>query len=331
MEFCLNSLTKNWKKIAKIPIFQKDPFFAIKGCFSQMFVLQKRFIFARGLNWDQSCLWKTPPSHFLLFSPLACPYFFFNLSPDFLRVREGPCKNLYVFGEDWQRNQVPKLTTFYRIFHPCHQLCHSALILDYPLGILDYPHWVDQSEAASHTMRHVLSLPLILFPFAVDHWKRGSMINPSCVDNLPCPCDRTSSITGHTKHCRTQFTMPPTIVSAHCRTQLWVPNAAHNCERTMLQTIERVTAHNGAHNWKHTCGNFWQLVSTVGNFWQLLATFSNFWQLVATFCNFFVIFLQLFGIFFHLVATCCNLWQLLAILSLSHSLSPYFFNFLSLY
>ena len=62
-------------------------------------------------------------------------------------------------------------------------------ILDYPLGILDYPHWVDQSEAASHTMRHVLSLPLILFPFALDHWKRGSVTNPSCVDNLPCPCE----------------------------------------------------------------------------------------------------------------------------------------------
>ena len=39
--------------------------------------------------------------------------------------------------------------------------------------ILDYPHWVDQSEAASHTMRHVLSLPLIPFPFALDRWKRG--------------------------------------------------------------------------------------------------------------------------------------------------------------
>ena len=194
-------------------------------------------------------------------------------------------------------------------------------ILDYPLGILDNPHWVDQSEAASHNMRHVLSLPLILFPFALDHWKRGSMINPSCVDNLPCPCDITSSTTGHTKHCRTQFTMPPTIVSAHCRTQLWVPNAAHNCERTMLQTIERVTAHNGAHNWKHTCGNFWQLVSTVGNFWQLLAIFGNLWQLLATF-------LQLFGFFWHLVATCCNLWQLLAILSLSLSL---FFSIFHLY
>ena len=49
----------------------------------------------------------------------------------------------------------------------------KKLILDYPLGIFDYPHWVDQSEAASHTIRHVLSLPLFLFPFALDSWKRS--------------------------------------------------------------------------------------------------------------------------------------------------------------
>ena len=54
--------------------------------------------------------------------------------------------------------------------------------------MLDYPHWVDQSDAASHTMRHVLSLPLILFPFALDRGKRGSVINSYYVDNLPCPC-----------------------------------------------------------------------------------------------------------------------------------------------
>ena len=41
-------------------------------------------------------------------------------------------------------------------------------------------HWVDQSEAASHTMRHVLSLPLILFPL-------GCVSNQHCVDNLSCP------------------------------------------------------------------------------------------------------------------------------------------------
>ena len=42
---------------------------------------------------------------------------------------------------------------------------------------MDYPHWVDRSEATSHTMGHVLSLPLILFPLALDRGKRGFVIN----------------------------------------------------------------------------------------------------------------------------------------------------------
>ena len=94
-----------------------------------MFVLQKKILFARGLNWDQSCLWKTPPSHFLLLFPLACPYFLdFFSSPDFWGVKEAPCKNLYVFGENSQRNQFPKLTTFLLHFSLMSPLCHSALL-----------------------------------------------------------------------------------------------------------------------------------------------------------------------------------------------------------
>ena len=127
------------KKRGKIFVKQffriKTHFLAIRGCFSQMFVLQKEFLFARGLNWDQSCLWKTPPSHFLLFSPLACPYFFnFFSSPDFWGVKEAPCKNLYVFGENWQRNQFPKLTTSWLLFHSCNNfICHSAMFEIMPL------------------------------------------------------------------------------------------------------------------------------------------------------------------------------------------------------
>ena len=70
-------------------------------------------------------------------------------------------------------------------------------------------------------------------------------------------------------HCRTQFTMPLTIVSAHCRTQccaqcrwtFWIAaqeielfwhtlphtihNASHNCERTLPRTILNCRAGNG--------------------------------------------------------------------------------------
>ena len=38
------------------------------------------------------------------------------------------------------------------------------------------------SEAASYTMRHVLSLPLFSFPFALDYWKRGWVMSPYHVD-----------------------------------------------------------------------------------------------------------------------------------------------------
>ena len=115
------------KKIAKIPIFQnKSSFFAIRGCFSQMFVLQKKILFARGLNWDQSFLWKTPPSHFLLFSPLACPYFFnfFHLQI-FGELRKLHAK-IYTFSVKIEREiNFRSWLLFYCIFHPCR---HFAIV-----------------------------------------------------------------------------------------------------------------------------------------------------------------------------------------------------------
>ena len=139
-----------------------------------MFVLQKKILFARGLNWDQSCLWKTPPSHFLLFSPLACPYFFnFFSSPDFWGVKEAPCKNLYVFGENWQRNQFPKLTTFLLHFSPMSPLCHSVhwdkggnpelltlLFMIFSDKFPPFPQWDSplQSLSSVHRSSHFLLL-----------------------------------------------------------------------------------------------------------------------------------------------------------------------------
>ena len=60
---------------------------------------------------------------------------------------------------------------------------------------MDHPHWFDQSEAVSHTIRHVVSLPLILFPFALDHWTNGWVMSHYHIENLPClwtspPCKR---------------------------------------------------------------------------------------------------------------------------------------------
>ena len=92
-----------------------------------MFVLRKRFLFAKGLNWDQSCLWKTPPSRFLLFfTPLACQFFKFFSSPHSWGVNKPSCKNSDVFGENWQRNQFQKLDSFFIDFSLMLQLCHSV-------------------------------------------------------------------------------------------------------------------------------------------------------------------------------------------------------------
>ena len=130
MEICLNSLTKNWKNSKNSYFQNKNAFFCFRGCFSQMFVLQKRFIFARGLNWDQSCLWKTSPSPFLPFSPHCVDFLFvFFSSPDSWGVKKAPWKNLDVFGENWQRNQFPKLTTFVLLFSSMLQLPHRVVVL----------------------------------------------------------------------------------------------------------------------------------------------------------------------------------------------------------
>jgi hypothetical protein len=49
---------------------------------------------------------------FFVFSPLCMPIFFKTFSsPDFWGVKKAPCKKFHVFGENWQRNQFPKLTT----------------------------------------------------------------------------------------------------------------------------------------------------------------------------------------------------------------------------
>ena len=43
----------------------------------------------------------------------------------------------------------------------------------FPPWVVDEKYGLDQSEAASHTMRHELSLPPFPFPFAFDQWKNS--------------------------------------------------------------------------------------------------------------------------------------------------------------
>ena len=134
MEFCLNSLTKSWKKYQKVLFFQnKTHFFAIRGCFSQMFVLRKRFLFAKGLNWDQSCLWKTSPSRFLLFSPLACRFFFKKFHLLILEELRNLHAKIDTFSVKIDREiNFRSWLLFYCIFHPCR---HFAIV-----------HWRSQMD-----------------------------------------------------------------------------------------------------------------------------------------------------------------------------------------
>ena len=91
-----------------------------------MFVLQKKILFARGLNWDQSRLWKTPPSHFLLFSPLACPYFLKKIHLlIFGELRKLHAK-IYTFSMKIHREiNFRSWLLFYCIFHSCR---HFAIV-----------------------------------------------------------------------------------------------------------------------------------------------------------------------------------------------------------
>ena len=70
----------------------------------------------------------TPFTFFAFFSPCLSIFLKKISSPDFWGVKEAPCKNLYVFGENSQRNQFPKLTTFLLHFSLMSPLCHSALL-----------------------------------------------------------------------------------------------------------------------------------------------------------------------------------------------------------
>ena len=71
----------------------------------------------------------TPFTFFAFFSPCLSIFLKKNSSPDFWGVKEAPCKNLYVFDENSQRNQFPKLTTFLLHFSLMSPLCHSAMAI----------------------------------------------------------------------------------------------------------------------------------------------------------------------------------------------------------
>ena len=116
-----------------------------RGCFSQMFKKQISKHSSKQIFWHQFCLWKTPSSRFFLFSPLCMPIFFKTFSSSgFWGVKKASCKRFHVFGENWQRNHFPKLTTLWLLLHPnvtnfaiVHwlvNLCHQILCVDHNIA-----------------------------------------------------------------------------------------------------------------------------------------------------------------------------------------------------
>ena len=107
-------------------IFVKHSFFRLwmqfsptRGCFSQMFKKQISKHSSKQFFGHQFCLWKTPSSRFFLFSPLCMHRFCKTFSPsNFWGVKKAPCKKIHVFGENWQRNHFPKLTTLWLLLYP---------------------------------------------------------------------------------------------------------------------------------------------------------------------------------------------------------------------
>ena len=63
-------------------------------------------------NYDTHFVCENTPFTFLVFSPLCMPRFVKTFSsPNFWGVKKALCKKFHVFGENWQRNHFPKLTT----------------------------------------------------------------------------------------------------------------------------------------------------------------------------------------------------------------------------
>ena len=120
--FIFFSFASKFWKWAKFIIFQTlNAIFAYKGVFftnvqkANIIALIKT-IFGTHFVCDFT---------FFAFSPLACQLK--KIIPRFLGVKKAWCKNLYIFGENWQRNQISKVDYFMIAFSLMPQLSHSAM------------------------------------------------------------------------------------------------------------------------------------------------------------------------------------------------------------
>ena len=117
------------KKVAKISIFQTlNAFFCYMGVFfDKYWFLQQKMILVRWFFWHQSCLSKTPPTGFCVFSLLIFAHLHPNIFIyiDFWGVQAALFNILELYDQNPWRNNLSKLTTF----DPILQRPHSAITL----------------------------------------------------------------------------------------------------------------------------------------------------------------------------------------------------------
>ena len=109
--FIFFSFASKFWKWAKFIIFQTfNAIFAYKGLFFTNVQKANIIVLIKTIFGTHFVCEKHPLHVFCLF-PLACQLRK-KLSPDSWGVKKAWCKNLYVFGENWQRYQISKVDYF---------------------------------------------------------------------------------------------------------------------------------------------------------------------------------------------------------------------------
>ena len=117
--FCLNSLTKKWKKLQKFHFSDKTHFFAIRGVFHKC-CFTKKIYFCKRFKLRPVLSVKNTPSRFCFFTPLACQFLIF-----FHLLILGELRNLHAkintFSMKIDREiNFQSWKLFLLIFHSCY-------------------------------------------------------------------------------------------------------------------------------------------------------------------------------------------------------------------
>ena len=110
--FCRMKILTMPRKKAQNSDAERSRIFATNVCFTKKFYFYERIKLRLVLSVTNN--------PFTFFAFFYCPWHvnFLTIfsSPHSWGVKKPSCKNWYIFGENWQRNQFPKLDTFFYWF-----------------------------------------------------------------------------------------------------------------------------------------------------------------------------------------------------------------------